>query len=252
VNDIADLPRSIVLEGASNLRDLGGWRTASGGRVRFGQVFRSAALGRLTEADAATLAATGLRSVVDLRGEGERRYAPSNLASLPGVTVHSLPIDPSLGASLRDLAAAREATGEDAMGLMHRAYAAYALDWAHRYAAMFDLLLQDAQRPLLFHCTAGKDRTGFGAALLLAALGVEHEAIRADYLATNELWAGEPELSALLPPAVAEVLLHVHADLLDSVFATIRAAHGSVDAYLAQRIGLDEARRERLQAALLI
>ena len=76
----ADLPRSIVLEGASNLRDLGGWRTAAGGRVRFGQVFRSASLGRLTEADAATLAATGLRSVVDLRGEGERRHAPSRLA----------------------------------------------------------------------------------------------------------------------------------------------------------------------------
>ncbi len=251
MNEAPDLPRSIPLQGASNLRDLGGWQAAGGLRVRFGQVFRSASLGQLTEADVATLAATGLRSVVDLRGEGERRHAPSNLAALPGVVVHKLPIDPSLGASLRDIAAAREATGEDAMVLMRRAYAAYALDWPHRYAAMFDLLLQEAQRPLLFHCTAGKDRTGFGAALLLTALGVGQEEIRADYLATNRLWAGDPQLSALLPPAVAEVLLRVHGELLDAAFAAIRAAHGSVDAYFAQRIGLDTERRERLRAALL-
>ena len=246
-----NLPRSIALEGASNLRDLGGWQAAAGGRVRFGAVFRSASLGRLTDADAATLAATGLRTVVDLRGERERHHAPSRLDSLPGVAVHWLPIDPSLGASLRDLAAAREATGEDAMGLMRRAYVAYALEWPHRYAAMFDLLLQEARRPLLFHCTAGKDRTGLGAALLLSALGVQQEAIRTDYLATNQHWAGEPELTALLPPAVAEVLLRVHAELLDAAFAAIHAGYGSLDAYFTQRIGLDAARRDQLREALL-
>ena len=246
-----DLPRSIVLEGASNMRDLGGWPAAGGGRVRFGQVFRSASLGRLTVADAATLAATGLRTVVDLRGERERAHAPSRLDALPGVEVRFLPIDPSLGASLRDIATSRDATGEDAMVLMRRAYASYALDWAHCYAAMFDLVLQEARRPLLFHCTAGKDRTGFGAALLLAALGVEEAAIRQDYLATNRLWQGEPEIAAVLPPAVAAVLLRVHGELLDGTFAAIRTAHGSLDAYLAERIGLDAARRERLRGALL-
>ncbi len=251
MDNLPDLPRSITLEGASNVRDLGGWRAAEGGRVRFGAVFRSASLGGLTDADAATLAGTGLRTVVDLRGDRERDHAPSRLDALPGVDVHWLPIDPSLGASLRDLAAARETTGEDAMELMRRAYVAYALEWPHRYAAMFDLLLQEARRPLLFHCTAGKDRTGLGAALLLTALGVEHEAIRADYLATNRLWAGEPELTAILPPAVAEVLLGVHTELLDAAFAAIHAAHGSLDAYFTQRIGLDAVRRERLREALL-
>ena len=249
MNDVQDLPISIPLQGASNLRDLGGWPAASGARVRFGQVFRSAALGRLTEADAGTLTATGLRTVVDLRGEPERR--PDLAPALPGVEVHALPIDPSLGTSLRDIAAARDATGADAMVLMRRAYAAYALDWPHRYAAMFDLLLQEERRPLLFHCTAGKDRTGFGAALLLAALGVGHEAIRADYLATNHLWQADPAITAALPPAVAEVLLRVHAELLDVAFDAIRGAHGSLDAYLATCIGLDEARRDCLRNALL-
>lgn len=251
MNHAPDLPRQIVLEGASNVRDLGGWPAAGGGRVRFGTVFRAASLGRLTEADTATLAATGLRTVVDLRGEDEQEHKPSRLATLPGLAVHSLPIDPSLGVSLRDLAAVRRATGADAMGMMRRAYMAYALEWPHRYAAMFDLLLHEARRPLLFHCTAGKDRTGFGAALLLATLGVEEDAIRADYLATNRLWQGEPVLAALLPPAVGEVLLRVHAELLDTAFAAIRTAHGSLETYLAERIGLDAARRDRLRAALL-
>ena len=242
-------PLSIPLQGTSNLRDLGGWPAAGGGRVRFGQVFRSAALGRLTEADAATLAATGLRTVVDLRGEPERRH--DRAPALPGVAVHSLPIDPAVGTSLRDIAAARHATAADAMALMRHAYTAYALDWAHRYAAMFDLLLDAARRPLLFHCTAGKDRTGFGAALLLAALGVEDEAIRADYLATNDLWQADPMITAVLPPAVAGVLLRSHAELLDTAFDAIRAAHGSLEAYLTGHIGLDAARRERLRDALL-
>ena len=239
-----DLPRSIPLQGASNLRDLGGWPAAEGARVRFGLVFRSASLARLTEADAGTLAATGLRTVVDLRGEPERQH--DRAAVLPGVAVHALPIDPSLGASLREI------TAGDAMEALRRAYTAYALDWPHRYAAMFDLLLDPARRPLLFYCTAGKDRTGFGAALLLAALGVEYEAIRTDYLATNGLWQRDPAIAAALSPAVAEVLLRGHAELLDAAFAAIRAAFGSLDAYLAQRIGLDAGRRECLRAALLI
>ena len=249
MTDDHQLPRSIALEGTSNLRDLGGWPAAEGGRVRFGAVFRSAALGRLTDADGAILAATGLRTVVDLRSDQEREQAPSRLHALPGVALHALPIDISLGIPLRDVVAAGSAK---AMVLMRRAYVAYALEWSHRYAALFDLLLHETRRPLLFHCTAGKDRTGFGAALLLAALGVPPDSIRADYLATNRLWQGEPEIEALLPPAVAEVLLRVHDDLLDVAFAAIRTAHGSVDAYLTRCIGLDEARRDRLRCALLI
>jgi protein-tyrosine phosphatase len=247
VNDARALPKSIVLEGASNVRDLGGWPAAGGGRVRFGAVFRSASLGRLTDADAARLGETGLRTVVDLRGEAEREHAPSRLDALPGVVVHFLPIDPSLGGPLRTVAATREET----MARLRRAYTSYALDWAHRYAALFDLLLTEARRPLLFHCTAGKDRTGFGAALLLAALGVPREAIHADYLATDRLWLGDAEIRASLAPTVADVLLAAHGELLDVAFAAIRAAYGSLDVYLEQRIGLDAARREGLRATLL-
>jgi protein-tyrosine phosphatase len=251
VDETTALPRSMVLQGASNVRDLGGWPAAEGTHVRFGEVFRSASLGRLTVADATVLAATGLKTVVDLRSERECERAPSRLDTLPGVAVHFLPVDPCLGGPVLALMTTREPAGEDILALMRRAYVAYVLDWSHCYAGLFDLLLQRVRRPLLFHCTAGKDRTGVGAALLLTALGVPYEAIRADYLATNRLWQGDAEIAALLPQVVADVLLRVHGELLDAAFAAIRGAHGSLEAYFAGSLGLDTARRDRLCDTLL-
>jgi protein-tyrosine phosphatase len=244
-----DLPRVVPLEGGSNLRDLGGWRTVDGGVVRFGQVYRSAALHALTEADLARLAALGVGHICDFRGDGERARWPSRVPQ--GARVHELGIAPTIGASLRDLIANRAATAADVMEVMQLAYGAYATDWHHRYRAMFDLLLEDAPAPLMFHCTAGKDRTGFGAALILSALGVPDEAIRADYMATNRLWRGDSELAASLPPAVGATLLRVHPEFLDAAFAAVRRTHGSMDAYLAERIGLDTARRAKLRARLV-
>jgi protein-tyrosine phosphatase len=243
-----DLPRVVPLQGASNVRDLGGWPAADGRRVRFGMVFRSASLASLTDDDAVALSETGVRTICDLRGEAEQRSAPSRL---PGVTKHALCIEPSLQPSLSELLAAGGVTGEDVMALMRGAYAAYALEWSHRYRALFDLLLDENAPPLLFHCTAGKDRTGFGAALILTALGVDEESVLEDYLATNRLWRADPEVAALLPDAVARVLLRVHPELITSTFAAVRDAHGTLDAYLEERIGLDAERRELLQERLL-
>jgi protein-tyrosine phosphatase len=248
LSDTLGLPRTLALEGASNVRDLGGYRTKDGRRVKFGRIYRAAALSRLTEADAAALRQAGIGRVVDLRGGQEREHAPSRLGE---ITIHPLSIEPSLGASIRDIAARREATDQDIVGLMCRAYTAYAMDWHHRYAAMFALLLEEKAPALLFHCTAGKDRTGFGAALVLAALGVDRATVHADYLATNRLWRGDPELRIMLPPVVADVLMSVRPDFLDAAFTAIIAAHGSVDTYLAERLNLTRERRLALQASLL-
>src|SRR5271156_904116 len=133
-----DLPRALSLQGASNVRDLGGWPTTDGRRVRFGLVFRSASLSGLTDEDVAALTEIGLRTVCDLRGEQEQQSAPSRMA---GVTTHALSIEPSLGASVREVASQPGATGEDIMVLLRRAYTAYALDWSHCYRGLFDLLL---------------------------------------------------------------------------------------------------------------
>jgi protein-tyrosine phosphatase len=247
---LSDLPRAIALDGVSNLRDLGGWPVA-GGRVRFGRVFRAAALAGMTAADTERFAALGIRTVCDLRGRQESAAAPSPPDALRGVRTHALSIEPSVGASLRDILATREATGADAHDLMRQAYVAYALEWSHRYRTLFDLLLDPAGTPLLFHCSAGKDRTGFGAALILTVLGATRETVMADYLATRRHWRGDAEMAASLPEAAAAALLGVAPELLDAAFATIEGEYGSFGRFATERLGLDPARVERLRAALV-
>lgn len=241
-----DLPISLALEGASNVRDLGGW-PAPGGTVRRGRVFRAAALNRLTEADCLALRDLGIKVVCDFRGTTERTSAPCALSS---VEVRSLPIEPSVGASLHDILATREATGEDTDTLMRAAYVAYAVESSHCYRALFDAVL-DGAGPVLFHCSAGKDRTGFGAALILTALGVEWDVILRDYLSSNTLWRGDPVMAAGIPPHVARGLLTVRAELLEAAFAAIAEDHGSFARYAETQLGLTEARLTRLRGMLI-
>ena len=249
MSSIVELPRDIRLEGASNLRDLGGWPTRDGRRVRRGQVFRSAALHGVTASDIAALKALGVRHVVDFRGDGERARWPTKMTE--GVTIHELTIAPTIGASLADLVADPNSTGEDVVRVMRQAYGSYIDDWHHRYAALFDLLLAEAPAPVLFHCTAGKDRTGVAAMLILAALGVDEAVIERDYLATNTMWRRDAEVAAGLPKHVADTLLTVQPAFLAAAMEAIQARHGSVDAYLRDKIGLDDARRTALRARLV-
>jgi len=245
------LPRVVALEGCSNLRDLGGYRTADGRTVRFGRVFRSASLAGLTGADLRVFGATGIRTVCDLRGEREAARAPSRLPDAGAPEVVRLPIEPRVGASLRDLLAREEATGEDVYDLLRTAYTSYATDHLPRYRAIFDLLLREERLPLLFHCSAGKDRTGFGAALLLTALGVPRETVVADYLATNRIWKREHALPPNTPADARDTLLTAHRPLLEAALDPSASTHGSLDALLEDGLGLDPPRLARLRAALL-
>ena len=247
----APLPRVVALEGCSNMRDLGGYRAADGRAVRFGLVFRSASLAALTEADLLAFDATGIRTVCDLRGEREAARAPSRLPGVDAPEVVRLPIEPRVGASLRDLLAREEATGEDMHDLLRTAYAAYATDHLPRYRALFGLLLGEERLPLLFHCSAGKDRTGFGAALVLTALGVPRETVVADYLATNRIWKREHALPPNTPADVRDTLLTAHRPLLEAALDLAVSSHGGVEALLENGLGLDPPRLARLRATLL-
>ncbi len=249
MNDtVFDLPMVVPLQGATNLRDLGGYATMDGRIVARGNVYRSASLHLLTDADVAVLQRIGLRAVCDFRGDTEQANAPSRLPD--GATHYALSIQPTIGASLRELAENAEATGADASAILQAAYKTYPLGWAAQYRAMFDLLV-DGQTPLLFHCTAGKDRTGVGAALIFAALGVDRAVIRQDYLATNRIWQPDAALAGHLTPSARKAMLSADLAYLDAAFSAIDAAYPDMDAYFEDRLGLDGARREKLQVRLL-
>src|SRR6185369_5508513 len=202
------MPPSLNLTGASNFRDLGGLQTASGLTIRRRRLFRSDHLGSLEASDLAPLAATLGHSirVLDLRGIAERETA---VCVIPGAAVHSLPIEPTIVQKLSELlAAGHRLTVADTVALMQDTYRGFVRGNTQRFAALFAHLLDAHDEPVVFHCTAGKDRTGFAAALLLRALEVPQEAVMRDYLHTNERLAGRVP-SGALPPQVAKVLWSV-------------------------------------------
>jgi len=242
-------PRVLALQGASNLRDIGGWPVADGRRVRHGIAFRSAALHGLTAEDLGRLARTGLRTVCDLRGAEEAARAPSRLP--PGTAAHPLPIEPFFGASLRDMLDRGGASGEGARALLRQAYLSYVSDHLPVYRRLFALLLEEARRPLLFHCSAGKDRTGIGAALILTVLGADRATVLEDYLATDRFWRRDHPLPPGVPREAAEAILATHPALLEEALDAALTRFGGVEGLASDGLGLDAGSRESLRDAML-
>ena len=250
--------RHLNLAGASNFRDLGGYPARDGRVVRWRQIFRSNHLGHLTEADIEMLRCLGVRRAFDFRGTEERVAA---MCCHEEIAVHSLPVEPTVVAALR----ARLATGvplssTDALEVMRDSYRNYVRLSTQSYRTLFDPLLGDTA-PLVIHCTAGKDRTGFACALILHALDVPDELIAEDYLLTNRalnietraLDVGRQIAASFGQSPSDEALrtfLSVEEAFLRAGFDEIRLRHGSIDAYLEDALGVDARRRAQLEAAL--
>ena len=239
----SEASRVLRLKGASNFRDLGGYRGHEGRTVRWRRIFRSDHLGRLTPEDEAVLSALGLGRVLDFRGEQERAAMPNRLAS---AAQHALGIEPTVVQRMQDLAAAgQRMTAALAAELMKELYRALVHDQAHCFAELFEHLLQ-TDTPVVFHCTAGKDRTGFAAALILHALGVPRRVVLHDYLLTNELYKPPPIPHSDTPAEALAVLWRVQADFLEAAFEAVEAAHGGMERYLEQSLRLGPSARRAL------
>jgi protein-tyrosine phosphatase len=240
--------RHLDLAGASNFRDLGGYLARDGRAVRWRQIFRSNHLGHLTEADIEVLRDLGIRSAFDFRGAEERVVA---MCCFQEITVHSLPIEPTVVAALR----ARRASGTalssaDALEVMRESYRGYVRQNTPHFRTLFAHLLED-RAPLVIHCTAGKDRTGFACALILHVLGVPDAVIAEDYLLTNRFYRRDPGASSDLPEEVGQVLGRVETSFLGAAFDAIGADYGDLENYLSEGLGLGAAERASLQARYL-
>jgi protein-tyrosine phosphatase len=239
--------RHLNLQGASNFRDLGGYRTVDGLIVRWRQLFRSNHLGHLTESDIAIVRGLRLRSAFDFRGTEERAAAMCGLAE---IEVHSLPIEPTVVAALRAQLAAGSLSPATALEIMRESYRDYVRHNTHRFRALFAHLLDD-RAPLVIHCTAGKDRTGFACALVLHALGVPDDVIREDYLLTNRFYRRDTSSASDLPDDVRQAIGSVETSFLAAAHDTIRADYGNLDTYLKEGLALGKGERAALKARYL-
>ena len=257
--------RVLPLAGGCNFRDCGGYETHDGAHVRWGRLFRSGLMSRLSPAATTQVQALGVHSVCDLRRTAERLLHPSPSF---GTEVRRFEWDTAQESSpIREREFARSDDAAGVHAAMVAMYERLPYGLQPRLAGVFAALDHAQQGATIVHCTAGKDRTGVAVALVFEALGVRREAIVEDYTLTNTavdlraellgragsgagLATTSDSLLALTPTALSAVLAARPEYLLASLGA-IEARHGSVRGYLLQELALEPALLERLRQRLL-
>ncbi|MEU9162541.1 tyrosine-protein phosphatase [Streptomyces sp. NPDC048424] len=243
--------RQIKLDGAVNFRDAGGYRTTTGQWVKMGEIYRSDALNKLTANDLAKLERLRVKTVFDLRMEDERTKDADKVPA--GATYVVADVFAGSG-SFQTL----PKTPDEAVKAMVDAEKAMVSGDGGKkaYTQVFDGIRNDHRRSVLFHCTAGKDRTGWANASLLTALGVPSETVMADYLASNDYRkAANDAVLSHLPAqqaAVYKPLLDVRPEYLNSGYDEVKAEYGSFDRYLKDGLGIDSRELRRLKKDLLV
>jgi protein-tyrosine phosphatase len=243
------LDRRVAFERVFNVRDLGGIRTADGACVRPGLVFRADGVNRLDGDDLEVAKALGLRTVVDLRTHGEVEHRGRFPAEHIPVQWHHLPVIEQMW-SERDLQAT-----DGAVAFLRDRYLDMLVEGGASIARTVELVAEEP--PLLFHCSAGKDRTGVVAAVLLGLLGVAPEDIAEDYhLSAAAMDAFTAWIEAELPEAVDAMskqpkeYLQAPAEAMVEFLHEVDRVHGSVE-HLALQLGVAPATIDRLRATLL-
>ncbi|WP_273454256.1 tyrosine-protein phosphatase [Nevskia ramosa] len=243
--------RRLPLSGAVNFRDLGGYETVDGRRLRWGRVFRSDSLAELGDADLALLQSLSLRTVCDLRGEPEREHKPNRPLGAT-VTTHAIGFMPHGGEEL--LAGARDGSIDpsEIEIRVQDIYRRFVIEQSATFARLLRLIADADSLPLVFHCTSGRDRTGFATAMLLSALGVPRTTIESDYRLSNDYRRDLTfQVGGIVAPEVMAALTQAHPSYLTAALTTIDQHHGSAERYLREALGLDDTTRARLEALLL-
>jgi protein-tyrosine phosphatase len=245
--------RILNVPGAVNLRDFGGYRTRDGARVRAGLLYRSGMLAELTPAGQQQLRSLGISVICDLRRPQERDLEPTPFPSHDPRQVR-IEIDPDSAVRLRAALTASVLGVAERIQFMVEINRELARMHTAEYRRVFAALESSGNRGFLVHCSAGKDRTGFGVAAIQLALGVPRETVIEDYLLTNEAMDFErcslPRLKANygdIDLEAARALSGVRAEYIHAALDEVDATFGSFDSYLQDGLGIDARRREALR-----
>lgn len=237
--------RIISLEGGRNFRDLGGYLTSDGRRVKWGKIFRSGSMAGLTPADYESLAKLSIKTVCDLRTIQERQAEPNRWCQVANIQYWAHEHRHSFG-ELRQLMASGVSTPELAHAAMIQGYRRLPFEQAPAHQQLFKRLAA-GEVPLVFNCSAGKDRAGTAAALILSALGVPRETVVEDYVLTNQVVDLESIFMATArrgvlmnqAPGIVAAVLKADAAYLHAALDSVEERHGTVAAYL-QVLGVSE------------
>jgi protein-tyrosine phosphatase len=251
--------RVILFDGIHNFRDYGGYTARDGARLKSGMLFRSSQHKDATAYDLAQVGVIGLATVIDLRGDSERRRFPC-----PRPTGFDAAVlcssGETTGIAPHIEAADRDRSVEETRSAMERSYALMPfrenlVDIFRQYFAA----LADGSGPSLIHCLAGKDRTGISVALLHKLVGVHADDIMSDYLLTNSagnvearIAAGAASVGRKMSEDTMRMLMSVQPEWLDAAFAAMTERHGSASGYARDVLDVTDVQRARIEAALFV
>jgi len=246
--------RFVNVPGALNFRDMGGYITADGRSTRWKVLFRSGTTHAISTQDLILFDRYGIRRIFDLRSSTERHDYPSRLSQLRAVAYDYIEHDLITGDIFQALGQA-SATAEDSSELMLDFYRKMPTIFSRSFQQIFSHLV-NGELPLVFNCSAGKDRTGVAAALILAALGVPRKFVLEDYLLTEQCFAESCALLigdhfADISPVVWEPIMRSNSSYLTAMFEELMRNYGSIDLYLSKELGLSSADLTRMKNHLL-
>ncbi|MEO1729590.1 MAG: tyrosine-protein phosphatase [Pseudomonadota bacterium] len=265
--------RLLPLEGGRNFRDIGGYTTEDGKTVKWGKVYRSGVMAGLTDGDYEYLSDLGITTVCDFREADERKSEPTDWRAGEIEYLTFAPPPPEVEGENSPIMAAYqnpEATPEDVRAAMAAGYPGIAKNEAEGYTKMFDQLAA-GNIPLAFNCSAGKDRAGTAAAVLLSALGVPRETVVYDYSLSDdyvdymaEFLGDEARAKAAeegdespyaflmkLPPEMVAPLMESNPIYIETTLDAMEAEHGSVLAYIQKEYDVTDEELASIRTALL-
>jgi protein-tyrosine phosphatase len=238
--------RRVVLEGLHNFRDLGGYATTDGRRVRWGRIYRSDALHRMTAGDVARIRALGIASVIDLRAPDEVAHVGVGRIDELGACYRNLPTRPAIFADGRPVAPTAP-----------ERYLGYLSEGPTCFAGVVEALASPDGTPAVFFCNAGKDRTGVVASMVLSLLGVPDDVVAADYARTQDALDAIQAASRRDYPAdvtawrnLSPDMRYARADTMHAFLALVREHLGGWAAYL-DALGVDRAALPAMRDSLL-
>ncbi|XHU85494.1 tyrosine-protein phosphatase [Peribacillus muralis] len=251
--------RLLSIKGATNFRDLGGYKTKDGRTVKWGYLYRSDALAGLTNEDMQYISNSGIKTVIDFRTDSEVNQEPDPV--IPGINNVRLPVGNNSG-NISSFDKMLETGDLSPLGepgdMLIEMNKTFVEDPAFR--ELVQKAMDENNLDLLLHCTAGKDRTGFGSALLLLLLGVPEKTVMEDYLLSNEYRkkANEQTIHALKPvfktkkdEEIFRALLDVRKEYLQASFDEIKKEYGSFSQYFEKFLGVDKKEQKEFQKMLL-
>lgn len=250
------MERHIDIEGGYNIRDLGGYKTSDGGTLKWRKIFRAGLLTHIKDRQDQKMIDMGLKSICDFRAVDEQAASPDCWYQLDQLQRYSLPIGEGRPDKFPWL---NEESLEVGKGHhLYKANRSYVLRHSKRYHRFFEIIMEEDNYPLLFHCTAGKDRTGFGAVLLLSALGVDWETIVEDYLLTNIYLAdfansmsGIIAQNSTVSQEKIITIFQANISFLQGALDAIDASYGSIKEYMKKELSIGESEKDKLKSILV-